>query len=578
MTRRSPETKTKASRAVLFAVAALVAATFVVRLSDPDPWWHLATGRWIIEHHAIPSTDPFSFTVAGADWRAVDWLADLSLYGMWRLAGDAGIGALMALGAFGLLALLGLTARRLGVATAPAASLVACVGLLVQGRYSMGRPMTLGAVALAATIYLCTRSWWAEARAQGDGRNQGGRGDRSVLVAPIVVVVWTFIHSTAILGLAVLGIFALSALVTRHAARVRFVAATLAAFAACALLPSARGRFAVAFGVEHSSLAMALTREWERVSLGSRQYWLPLLAVTAAVVVILRARELRRAALPYLGCVALGAAVASRFERNLYEAIVLSAPACALALQRAHAALVARGLRTASLLVVLVVGALVPAVHLRLAPAEFDTRFGVGPADGAVPTETLAVLGTLPPGRILNDCTTGGWLIWQRIPVYCDGRTVALYHEDDVQRLFVPLYAKAEVIDAVADHYDIHYALTRFDSDFQDTLMRAPSSWVPLAYDREHALFVRRRFADGLPREVVPLDELRFTNDARWLDPWYAAIVGDPARADRLQAEVVRAATLGPTSRTLHAALHYLARAQPALAERLKQALTAATK
>ncbi|HEY2748099.1 MAG TPA: hypothetical protein VGL86_25925, partial [Polyangia bacterium] len=235
----------------------------------------------------------------------------------------------------------------------------------------------------------------------------------------------------------------------------------------------------------------------------------------------------------------------------------------------------ARKLRAAPLLVVLVVGALVPALQLRLAPDAFNPRFGVGPDDGAVPVETLATLRALPDGRVMNDCTVGGWLIWQRIPVYCDGRTVALYREADVERLFVPLYSDAATIDGVADRFDIHYALARYDSDFQNTLMRAPS-WLPVAFDREHALFVRRRFADALPPAHVPFAELRWVDDARFIDPWYAAVAADPARAARLEAEVVRAAKLSPTSRTLHAALHHLHETEPALAGRLERALTEA--
>ena len=104
--------------------------------------------------------------------------------------------------------------------------------------------------------------------------------------------------------------------------------------------------------------------------------------------------------------------------------------------------------------------------------------------------------------------------------------------------------------------------------------MRAPS-WVPLAYDREDALFVRRRFVADLGRDVTPLDELRFANDARWLDVWYARVLADPARVDALEREVVRAVALCATSRTLHAALAYLGRTQPALTERLKRALAA---
>jgi hypothetical protein len=535
-----------------------VAATYVVRLWDPDPWWHLATGRWIVEHHAIPRVDPFSFTVAGAPWRAVDWLADLAMYGSFVVAGNAGLGALTALAAFAMLVLVGLTLRELDVSTATAASVVACVGVMVQGRYSMARPMTIGAAALCAMLYVCARGWV--------------RRDRSALLAAPLVIVWSLVHPTAILGFVLIALFALAAVVTRHAAARWFVAATLATLALAAVVPSARALFAVALAHDRATLALTLTREWAPARLGDRELWLPAAATLASLAVVLAAPGDRRRALPFVGCAALGAVLASRYARNLYEAILLAAPVCALAVERAHAWLAARRLRAPSLLVVLVVALLVPALHLRLAPGAFNPRFGVGPDDGAVPDETLALFRALPPARIMNDCTVGGWLIWQRIPVYCDGRAVALYRQDDVERLFLPLYANAATIDAVADRYDIHYALARFDSDFQSTLMRAPS-WLPLGYDREHALFVRRRFAAGLPRDVVALDELRFVNDARWLDAWYARIAADPPAVARLEAEVVRAVALCPRSRTLHAALVYLDRAQPALAARLKRAL-----
>ncbi len=482
------------------------------------------------------------------------------MYGSWALAGDAGLGALTALSAFAMLLFLGGALAELELSTATTVAIVACVGVMVQGRYSMARPMMLGAAALAATLWLCARSW--------------RRRDASVFAVVPIVLLWTVVHSTASLGIAVVAIFAGAGVAGRHAAARRFALAAGLSLAMAALLPSARGRFAVAFGLEHASLAVALTKEWTRTSVGDRELWLPLAGAVAAAIVLLRARDRRRDALPWLGCLLAGGVVASRFSRNLYEAILLGAPACALALERGRAWLAARKLRSPSLLIVALVGVLVPVVHLRLAPDAFNARFGVGPADGAVPNETLAVMQALPAGHVMNDCTLGGWLIWQRVPVWCDGRTVALYREADVERLFVPLYANAATIDAVADEHDIHYALARFDSDFHDTLMRAPS-WVPLAYDREDALFVRARYVADVARDVVPLDELRFANDARWLDAWYARIVADPGRVDRLEREVVRAVALCPTSRTLHAALAYLGRTQPALTERLKRALAA---
>ena len=55
----------KDSRIVrLFAVVgiyALPAFLFLRRfgVTDLDIWWHMATGRWILQHHAIPRTEPF---------------------------------------------------------------------------------------------------------------------------------------------------------------------------------------------------------------------------------------------------------------------------------------------------------------------------------------------------------------------------------------------------------------------------------------------------------------------------------------------------------------------------------------
>jgi len=36
--------------------------------TDPDLWWHLRTGQWIVENGHVPHTDPFSFTRGGSPW------------------------------------------------------------------------------------------------------------------------------------------------------------------------------------------------------------------------------------------------------------------------------------------------------------------------------------------------------------------------------------------------------------------------------------------------------------------------------------------------------------------------------
>jgi len=39
-------------------------------LSDPDTYSHIALGRWILDHHSVPTTDPFSANFRGTHWVA----------------------------------------------------------------------------------------------------------------------------------------------------------------------------------------------------------------------------------------------------------------------------------------------------------------------------------------------------------------------------------------------------------------------------------------------------------------------------------------------------------------------------
>jgi hypothetical protein len=59
-------------------------------LRDSDTYWHIAAGKWIIAHHAVPRVDIYSFTKAGEPWISTSWLAQV-LYGeAFELAGWAG--------------------------------------------------------------------------------------------------------------------------------------------------------------------------------------------------------------------------------------------------------------------------------------------------------------------------------------------------------------------------------------------------------------------------------------------------------------------------------------------------------
>ena len=46
---------------------------------DPDVWWHIKIGQDILRTHHWPTTDPYSFTVAGTPWIAYEWLGDVAI-------------------------------------------------------------------------------------------------------------------------------------------------------------------------------------------------------------------------------------------------------------------------------------------------------------------------------------------------------------------------------------------------------------------------------------------------------------------------------------------------------------------
>ena len=50
------------------------------RLADPDIWWHMRTGEWIVQHHQIPHVDPFSAATLGRAWVDYSWVFDLASY------------------------------------------------------------------------------------------------------------------------------------------------------------------------------------------------------------------------------------------------------------------------------------------------------------------------------------------------------------------------------------------------------------------------------------------------------------------------------------------------------------------
>ncbi len=61
------------------------------QLREPDIWWQLLSGRWMLEHMQITRTDMFSYTMAGQPWINVKWLYEIFIAMLEKMFGPEGV-------------------------------------------------------------------------------------------------------------------------------------------------------------------------------------------------------------------------------------------------------------------------------------------------------------------------------------------------------------------------------------------------------------------------------------------------------------------------------------------------------
>ncbi len=175
---------------ILMAAIAFAARTTV---RDPDIWWHLKVGDWIVQHHAVPYVGIFSRTAGTRPWVAYSWGYEVLLsraYAWFGLVGFALFGVLLTVAvAFVLFWMLHRLSGRFWVAWI--LSLIGCFAYLFS---LMPRPVFV-------TMILFTIVLAFLLEAQRTGRIQ------LLWWLPLVFVLWANIHIQFIYGLFVVGLF-----------------------------------------------------------------------------------------------------------------------------------------------------------------------------------------------------------------------------------------------------------------------------------------------------------------------------------------------------------------------------------
>ena len=204
----------------------VAAAAFTVAVglpaSDPDMWWHLASGRWMVEHRELLRVDIFSSTMTGSPYALGEIWGEILLYLAYLGGSWGGVAILRA-------ALVAVTAFAVVRAASRFASpLVAiplsAVAIVLSKPTWTDRPQlfTLALFAILFELLLAAR----------------GGSRRAVVASVPLLFVWSGLHAGYALGIALLWLFAIAALIERRGA-VPFLAAAVVATVAVSLDPAA---------------------------------------------------------------------------------------------------------------------------------------------------------------------------------------------------------------------------------------------------------------------------------------------------------------------------------------------------
>ena len=263
---------------VLLFVVALFAMA-VRETLDPDMWWHLRTGEAILAE-GIPTHDVFSFTVPEHEWVTHEWGSQVF---MWLVYLAGGLPALIVVFAL----LIALTFWLLYVSCEGRPFLAAFVVVLAAITSAIvwgARPQIFNLLLTAVFVYLIERV------KRGEGGD--GNGERWLLwLLPLLTAVWANLHSGYLLGVVVIGTYAVGEAVQAYlqpgderslswrTVWALFLMAGLS-FGAAVLNPSGVRLWLYPFETLGSPAMQAYIQEWHSPDFHVRIFW-PFVAMLA---------------------------------------------------------------------------------------------------------------------------------------------------------------------------------------------------------------------------------------------------------------------------------------------------------
>lgn len=421
-------------------------------LHDPDTYLHIAAGRWMLAHHALPTADPFSHSLPGAHWIATEWLAELALAAVYAAAGWGGV---ILLSAASVALAIGLLAHFLLRRLDPLPALIAAIAtaaLLLP--HVLARPHVFALPIMVAWTALLLR-------ARDDGRPP------PLLALPLVVL-WANLHGSFMFGLALAGFFAGEAVLwpaagsSRRGEAARWGLFVAAAIAAALLTPYGIANFLQQVRLTQMPTLQATFAEWVSPDFQkspSLELWI------GGLIGLGYLTGLR---LPPARLVLLLGLVHMTLQHGRHgDLLAVVAPLAVAAPLGRHLAMLTAGQppsRLALRLAELARPAGLPAVALTLAlAAALALPTALRPIlrgdDAVTPASALAAAERAGlSGPVLNSEGFGGYLMFRGVPTFIDGR-IEMYGDQFLADDYAAERGNEAVLTRLLDRYDATWTM-----------------------------------------------------------------------------------------------------------------------
>jgi len=547
-------------------------------VSDFDLGWQMATGRWIVQHHSVPSVDVLSYAAAGQPW-IYPTGAGLIFYCAYLVGGFALLSWIGAMACVGTVALL--LRRNSGVGAAIAILAVPVIALRTTPRADM-----FTVVLFAGFLSIL----WQQHRT----------GAARLWLLPLLMLAWVNLHLGFLAGLGLVLAYVVTELLDaafgkRHDAlkRLRHAMPWLTASALATLLnPWGWGIYqALLIQQRVNSQHEYLIAEWSRLPLtwaaianaltlrqtGSAMYML--LAIAGIAVILALRRAQWGAAMMLLGASYVGARYMRMGAIFACVVVIVGGPILSEALPKLISGLKSRRVRSLMApTAVVLLAALVGVRCFDLATNRFylrgssESTFGAGLSWWFPERAAEFITSHNLPGEIFNSYDEGGYVAWRLGPERrntIDGRA-PVFGAQAIQRNSKLLQSSPDspLWQQEASRFGINTILLplgRFDGIELTKLLEFcnSASWQPVYLDEVSAVFVRRDApgaADLLQSKAVdcasallPL-HLPQKQDAAAFNAWAnsAAILAQLGRTSEALAATDNALAIFPDSSFAH--------------------------